>query len=148
MQLAAAQDHVRLVAALAQPRRDGQRRRRTRAAGERLAAAALPYTHTQCMIIHDLDKLDIRPCGEHLVVFKRGADARKIQRHGIVYVSDAVRVAGIDRRDDPCRAQHVDRLLKEGLPRRRDRDLLRPELRTAHAHAHAASSIDNFPKEN
>ena len=71
------------------------------------------------------------------MVFKRGADARKIQRHGIVHVSNAVRIAGIHGRDDPCFSEHIDRLLEESLPRCRDRDLLRPKLRTAHAHAHS-----------
>lgn len=82
------------------------------------------------------------------MVFKRGADARKIQRHGIVYVSDAVRVAGVHRRNDPRLAQHVDRLLKEGLPLCCDRDLLRPELRTAHAHAHGLDrAVDHVQPE-
>ena len=137
MKLAAAQEHIRLVTALTQPRRYRQRSRGARAAGERLSAAALPHAHAQRVVIHDLDKLDVRPRWEHRMVFKRGADAREIQRHGIVYVSNAVRVAGVHGRDDPCFSEHIDRLLEESLPRCRDRDLLRPKLRTAHAHAHS-----------
>ena len=71
------------------------------------------------------------------MVFKRRADAREIQRHGIIHVSNAVRIAGVHGRDDPCFSEHIDRLLEESLPRCRDRDLLRPKLRTAHAHAHS-----------
>ena len=108
--------HRNIAGAHAAQHQSGHRGAGAGAAGERLAAAALPNPHHYAGGAFDINKLGVDPFGERRVVLKLRADCGQGVAGGqgvaIRPFNDAVRVAGADAGGIPgfarCRQRGVD----------------------------------------